>query len=133
MEIKITTFFHDGEHADFSASRMEMGNDAARITWANAKREAETTVLLPNEDALDAFRAWIKEFGAWDEKEIASWSPVECNALLIQFINGNIRELPTDDDGEIDWDKAERLANEGTIAGNIYRGDDGEIYFYMGN
>ncbi len=136
MEIDITHFIKTADPCEFSASRAELGDNAGKITWDNARREGAESPLLP-EDATDAFNAWVREFGAWEKEEIESWDAIERNALLIQLISGDLRQLESlcySDDGEygIDWGKAEELANEGTIAGNIYCGGDGRVYFYMG-
>lgn len=137
MEIDITRFVKTAEPCEFSASAMELGQDAGKITWNNAKREAADSPLLPV-DGLDEFRRWVKEFGAWSNEEIAAWDIGECNALLIQYISGDLRELESlcysdDDEYGIDWEKSEELASEGTISGNIHRGDDSRLYFYMGS
>ncbi len=141
MEIDVTRFVETADACEFSASRMELGDNAGKITWDNAKREAAESPLLPL-DATDEFNAWVRGFGAWDKEEIESWDATDRNALLIQFISGDLRQLESlcapDDESEgelygIDWQKAEALASEGTISGNIYCGDDGRVYFYMGN
>lgn len=133
MEIDITRFVKTAEPCEFSASQAELGKDAGKITWNNAKREGAESPLLAEGD-LDELRAWAKEFGAWEEEEIAAWGAVECNALLIQYISGDLRELESlcssdDDEYGIDWEKAEKLAE--SSGGNIYCGDDGRVYFSM--
>lgn len=40
MELDITSFVRDAAPFEFSASQMEMGEDAGRITWRNACEEA---------------------------------------------------------------------------------------------
>jgi hypothetical protein len=138
MEIDITDFVETAEPSEFSASVAELGQNAGKITWANAKREAQNRPFpLLMADDRDEFEAWIKGFGAWEDEEIAAWSLDECNALLIQYISGDLRELldlcPGDDEYGIDWGEARSLQEQGTISGNIYEGDDGRLYFYMGN
>ncbi len=138
MEIDITHFVKTAEPCEFSASQMELGANAGKITWENAKREAGESPLLYLEAGLGAFRSWVEGFGAWDADEIAAWTVDECNALLIQYISGNLREIEglcysDDDEYGIDWAKVEELDREGQISGSIYRGDDGRVYFYMGN
>jgi hypothetical protein len=34
---------------------------------------------------------------------------------------------------EIDWEEAEMMASAGQISGNLYKGSDDQIYFYLGN
>lgn len=141
MELDITTFVQTAETHELSASRMELGADAGKITWNNALREATAMHLrgqLIDADNRGEFESWVREFGAWDETEIATWSLDDCNALLIQYISGDLNELEslcysdTDEFG-INWKKAERLSERGTIGGNIFKGTDGRVYFYMGN
>ena len=137
MEINITHFVRTAETHELSASRAELGNDAGKITWNNAVREAATTQLISQDDR-DEFERWVREFGAWSRDEIEAWSLDECNALLIQYISGDLNELEslcysdTDEFG-IDWDEAEKLSSKGTISGNIFKGVDDHVYFYMGS
>lgn len=136
MEIDITEFVETADAYEFSASQAELGTNAGKITWSNAMAEAAERPLLITEDELDACRAWAQGFGAWDAETIAGWTAQECNALLVQYIAGALRELEATcgrDDGTIDWQKSERLCEQGAISGALYRGDDGAIYFYMGS
>jgi hypothetical protein len=100
-------------------------------------REASSTQFITAE-SRDAFERWAREFGAWDRDEIAAWSLDECNALLLQYIAGDLNKLESlcyssDEPFEINWRKAEKLSERGTISGSIYKGDDGRLYFYMGS
>jgi hypothetical protein len=137
-EIDITDFVLNVNTHDLSASVAEMGQNAGKITWANAKSEAQTYQFI-TEDNRPEFEAWVEGFGAWDEDERKSWSLDECNALLIQFIAGDMNEIEalcSDFEGEIDWDAVEQLGQAGTISSRIYGGSqsiDGRIYFYMGD
>lgn len=134
MEINITRFFNEAEPFNFSASAAERGENAGRETWANAVAEGESNAILRTPEQIEALRRYVKEFGAWEEEEIASWSDSECNALFIQLISGDMREIESvcmGDDGEIDWTEYKRLAKEGTIHGNIYRCYDGKVWYYL--
>ncbi len=137
MEIDITAFVQSAETHDLSGSVAELGKDAGKITWDNACAEARTTRFI-TADKRATFEAWVREFGAWTQEEIKAWSMTECNALLIQYISGDLNELEslcyssTDEFG-IDWAEAEKLARRGTISGNVFKGVDGHVYFYMGN
>ena len=136
MELDITDFVRNADPCEFSASRAEIGNDAAKITWNATLQEAANTQFI-TADNRDELERWVQEFGAWEQADITAWSFDECNALLIQFISGNLRELESlcfSASGEhgINWRKAGILADKGTISGNIYKGDDGRLYFYMG-
>ena len=138
MYIDITEFMRNAEPAEFSASKAELGNDAAQITWRAAKREAAESPLLKTPDDCQALRDWAAGFGAWDDDERAAWGSDDCNALLIQVISGDLRELELlcysdSDDLSIDWDEAEKLSAAGAISGGISKGYDGRVYFYMGD
>lgn len=138
MEIDITDFVRNAEPCEFSASRAELGNDAGKITWNSAKREAADSPLVSDPDALETVREWFGEFGAWDAEERATWSADDINALLIQFISGDWRELESlcysdSDEFGIDWQEAQRLSEAGTISGLIFKGDNGRVYFYAGS
>lgn len=136
MEIDVTRFFNDADPYDFSASMAERGNNAGPETWANAVREGTDAPLLTTEDELAALRDYAKRFGAWSEDEVAAWSDAECNALFIQFISGDMREIEAlcmKDDGEVDWDQYEAMASEGQISSNLFQGIDGHIYYYLGH
>jgi hypothetical protein len=135
MEIDITRFFREADAFEFSASAAERGQNVARETWLNAKREAANNPLLTTEEQLDALRDDVRGYGAWSCEEIDGWSTTECNALFVQLVSGAMRELEKlcmRDDGEIDWRRAEHLSSEGRIAGVLYRGDDGRVYYYLG-
>lgn len=134
MEIDVTALVQDQENwINYSGSRMEHGQNAGQITWRNSCKKAEEVQLLKEEEHFEEARDWFKTFGAWEDEEIANWTPQELNALLIQFVVGDLREYPTGDDGEVDWEQAEVLANQGTISGSVHPGADGKFYFYMGS
>ncbi len=137
MEIDITEFVRSAETHSLSGSVAELGKDAGKITWANACEEATSTQFI-DAGARAAFEAWAGDFGAWSKDEIAAWSLEECNALLIQYIAGDLNTLESlcysdSDEFGIDWEEAERLSQHGTIGGNIFKGVDGRVYFYMGS
>lgn len=133
MEIDITALVAERDMSEFSASRAELGNNAAKITWANAcDRASEDDPPLLSTDQLPRFRRYVKEFGAWSEEEIAAWDHGECCALMIQFAAGDVREAqsltPGDGLGDIDWPAYEKLAEEGTASGRIFTSAD-RIYY----
>lgn len=134
MEIDITNFVQNEEPYLYASSRAEWGDNVGPMTWANAVRQGAHAPLLQTPEALEALRHYVKGFGAWSEAEIAAWTNDECNALFIQLISGDLREMESlcsDEDGEIDWKRAEELAQQGTIHGNIYPGDDGRFYYSL--
>ena len=135
MEIDITDFVNSEDPRLYSASRVELGDNAAKITWnAAMSRGAEPPVMLDDADKLQALRDHVKWFGAWDEAEIAAWSDVECNALFIQLISGDMREADmTCGADEFDWERHEKNAAAGRVSGRIGQGDDGHVYYYLGD
>lgn len=131
MEIDVTEFFNAGGHMDYSASRMEMGRDAGVITWRNACEASAEYCLLDTPDKLDAVRRYFRGFGAWSDEELAAKPDRELNALLLQFIAGDIREF-SDDVSEWDWEAYRAEAATGSISGNLFEGEDNRVYFYIG-
>lgn len=130
MELDITTFYNDADTPDYSASIMEKGRLAGSLTWAAALRDGPEWNLLDTDDKRDAFRAHVKGFGAWSEEEIAAWSPEELNALCVQMIAGDMREAGMDG---FDFDWAEYESDDNDNRGCISRGDDGRVYYYLGD
>src|SRR3954470_1910087 len=132
MELDITAFVFGAEPFDFSASRAERGETAGPDTWDNAMRAAKEEWTLADAEQIDDLKAWFAEFGAWARDEIAEWDAVRCNALLIQFISGDLREAESlcsgDGPGGIDWEVYETLSREGTLSGRMFLGSDGRVY-----
>lgn len=112
---------------------MEGGENAGANTWNAAKEHAASMrpPLLATDEALAAFRDWVKDFGAWSEEEITAWDATECNALFIQFIAGDVREAGADDLESLDWDEYENDCQSGRIAGNLFRSEDGQIFYTL--
>lgn len=132
MEIEITTLSEMNCFA-LSHSAFKGGENASQNTWNASKKEAENTPLLNTPERLQAMRDFARESGGWDREEIAAWSDNELNALFLQWISGDVRELGADSLDEIDWKEAEEMQSEGKSPSNIFKGDDGNIYFYLGN
>lgn len=135
MEIDITRFVESCEPFLFSASVAEAGPNAGPNTWRNAVREGEASPLLTTERELEALRAHMRGYGAWEKAEIAAWSTAECNALFIQLVSGDMREAGMDDVflDEFDWEDHRQRCEYGEISGCIYRGDDKRIYYFLGD
>ena len=136
MEINISSLL---SRSDFvpsrcSGSAAELGEDAGHITWqASLAVAAVPPVLLDTPEKLDAMRDFARGSGGWTREEVDRWSAQEVNALFVQRIAGDIREAF--DDAELaDWDWADykERAEHGSVTSNLYRGDDGTIYFYIG-
>ena len=131
MEIDVTQFFRTAEASDFSASQMELGPNAGRITWSNAMREASDAPMLTTPEQLDALRDHAREYGAWDDAQIDAWTDDECNAFLVQEVAAAIRESDLDT-CDPDWKAYEADCDAGRASGRMGPGSDGRIWFYLG-
>ena len=134
MELDITDFFLGcDDPQQYSASVAELGRWAGRITWANACRDAKTRPLLQTTEEIAAAQKYFASMGAWSDHEIRQWSLEELNALLIQFIAGTMREGNLDSDAtQDDWEYYEALIQTGQVSGNLFKSDDGRIYYTIG-
>lgn len=130
MELDVT---HMVENADdmpeLFGSVAELGQNAAKYTWNNAKAYAEDKPLLTNDDMRDNAREFLKGFGAWEAEEIAAWTDTELNALIVQFIAGDIREMEAFDSEE----EYREASENGQVSGRLGKGDNGRWYFYVGD
>lgn len=137
MELDITDFVLEAEPFDFSASVAERGQTAGPDTWRNAMRAAKQDWTLADSEQIDDLKDWFGEFGAWDRDEIKDWDAEHCNALLIQFISGDLREAESlcsgDGPGGVDWAAYEALSQQGTVSGRMFLGDGDRVYFYVGS
>lgn len=132
MEIEITSLL-ETDCFPLSHSVAEGGENAGRNTWNNAKEQAGEAPLLKTPEELQSAREYFKSFGAWSEDEIAAWNDQEINALFLQFIAGDVREMGADSLSEIDWKEAEELQSNGQAPSNIFRSNDGRVFFYLGS
>lgn len=138
-ELNITHLFADDSAFspfDCSNNRATLGDNAGQLTWQASVETAQAIVppLLDTDEKRQEFRDYVKDFGAWTEEEIAAWNDTELNALLLQFIAADVREAFHDAEfSEWDWADYQERAERGSISGHIYRGDDGQVYFYIGN
>ena len=130
MELNITEFFRSADPAAYSASVAEIGENAGAITWQAAK-DADYTIL-DNAEKREAFRAFVRDSGGWDDTECAAFSDAELNALCIQWIAGDMREAGLEGLDSDDWATYQEMSEAGQCAGRIFRADDGQIYFYVG-
>ena len=131
MELDITEFFNNACPSYYSASRAELGDDAGRITWENSVDAADQwAAWLDTGDKREEFRAYVRTFGAWDAAEIAAWTDAELTALLIQLIAGDIRESGLQDGTS--WAEYEADAEAGRMSGNLFRAEDGRVFYYIG-
>lgn len=131
MELDITALFNECEPHRYSASRYELGERAGEITWANALEAADDYMFVDRNTRPDIV-AYVGSFGSWSIEEIAGWTDVELNALVVQFVAGDMREgalYAVDDDGEWNWDAYYEAAQAGQVASRMFKGDDGRIYY----
>ncbi len=128
-DINVNCLVDDLNPFDLSASVAERGPNAGRETWGNAMEAAGSLNL----DALtiEQLREFFGGFGAWDDEERAAWSHAEIEALTLQYVAGDLRELqslcPGDGVADVDWPEAERLAEKGTVNGNLFV-HDGQLW-----
>lgn len=131
MEINITQMFKDINHMpNLSGSIMELGANAGAYTWNNSKVYAVKYPLLKPNQIKEA-KSFFKSFGAWSKKEIDAWSDLEVQALTVQHVAGELRELAHYESLE-DYDKA---AEAGQVSGTIFQSckNENEYYIYLGN
>ena len=130
MEIKVTHMVDDADNMmELSGSVMEHGKDAARVTWNNAKTYGADRPLLTTDNERDAARDHFRGYGAWSQEEIAAWSDDELQAITCQDVAAAIREMEVANN----YADYQRLCEDGTCSGRLYKGDDNEWYFYLGD
>ena len=123
MEVKITHLM-DLDCCQFSDSIANSGLDnIGKITWDKAMSYAEDPLVTPEQQT--DLRDWIAEFGAWTRDEIRDMSDNETNALLLQFVAGEIRERESaENHGDLDqWEE--------NFGGRIYKSGS-DWYYYVG-
>jgi len=130
MELDVTHMVDDRDDmVNLSGSQAEHGQDAGKITWNNSKEYGAEHPLLTTDDMRDAARAHFGEYGAWSEEEIAAWSDDDLQAIMCQDVAAEIREMEVADD----YKDYQRLCEQGTCSGRLYKGDDDRWYFYVGS
>lgn len=135
MEICINCLINDVDPFELSSSVAERGKNAGRETWQNSLDAAKRKRVLKPDQRQNA-RDYFADFGAWDDDEINGWTHKELDALVLQYAAGDLRELQSlcagDGPGDIDWTKAERLAERGTVSGNLFV-HRGRLYISLSN
>ena len=120
----------------YSHSVHEGGENAGRNTWNAAKEAAARMLLLVTEEELEAMRGWARSSGGWEREEIAAWDADELNALFLQLVSAETREAGWDSLEDAEWDDEgsliDSLTGEPAECSNIFRGTDGNVYFYLG-
>jgi hypothetical protein len=114
MEINITEFLKQtADTKQYFNSIANSGNPSiGKVTWNNACR-AEV-LLLDTDDKIESVKRHIELFGAWERDEIDSWSVQELNGLFIQLICSELEE------------------NQSFDAGRIFKTEENEFYYYVG-
>lgn len=134
MELNITTILDTITPRDYSASVMELGQNAGAITWAHACDDA--LELFGDQFDRKEFDAYFAGFGAWSDDELSAHTDRESAALMLQFIAGDIRECEFQDwpaqFTDAWWEEYENASNIGTVSGRLFRCDDGTICYYVG-
>lgn len=130
MDINITEFFFDSTPCLYSASVAEIGQNAGAITWRHSMERATRRDILRTPDEFDAARTFIRSSGGWSDEEVNAMPEKELRAMIIQWIAGDMRECGLDTSSP-DWTEYEQQANEGNIPSNIYRADDGSVWFSL--
>ncbi len=131
MEINITKFWNEAAPRDYSASRAEFGDDAGAITWRHACEDAPDFNFLDTPDKLSAFQDYLRDMG-FSEADDAH-TDTELNALFLQCVSGDIREVPDMDIATWNWDAYLALAENGTVSSRLFRADNGDVFYYIGS
>ena len=129
MKVEVTALLAE-DLGMFSGSVFELGDNAGLITWTNAMQYAESAAIIPDANAA---REFFESFGAWSADELKEMTDQEVNALALQFIAGDLREIEdlcADENGDIDWDEYEELASAGQLSGAYYA-HEGRVYMDM--
>jgi len=131
MEINITPLLKMNCFT-LSHSCAEGGHNAGQNTWQASQDKAQEIQLLNTPEKLQAMRDFARSSGGWNSEEVSAWNENEVNALFLQWIAGDCRELGADSLDDIDWQEAEELQSAGQAPSNLFRSEAGEIYFYLG-
>ena len=137
LELDITDLLLSDAYENCSGSVAELGPNASKLTWDAAMQYATENPLISDAD-IDVAREWLGSFGAWSRDELAAKSNVEINALITQFVSGDLKQLvelapsASADMGYIDWNEAATLAEEGQVSGRAYNFADC-FYYTLGD
>lgn len=130
-QIKITKFFSEAEPFKYSHSIAEGGPTAGKDTWSAAVADAnQYAYLLDTPDKCATFKEHMKGMGFSEADEMDVWPHEQLVALFVQLISGDIRESGITENSADEFAAWEARADGG---GRMYRGDDGEVYYYLGD
>lgn len=130
--LDITDFFRAENAGDFSASSYELGEQAGVITWNNAKTAAlDYAAQWITDESREEIADFVRYFGSLSADAIAAWSDTQLCAFLIQFISGDIREFQGL--AREEWSEYEEFQQAGLVSSRLFRGNDGRIYYFIGD
>ena len=127
MEMNVSNVVNGIRPMNYSASIMEIGQDAGTITWSNAIDDSDH--LIQGYDRAATIEHFA-DYGAWSSDELNASDDTELKAMLLQEIAAEMREH----DITMFWDKEQwgEYMNSDN-AGRLFMGDDEQIYFYIGS
>lgn len=135
MELNITDIVRDLAPRDYQASIADIGPDAGPRTWAAALEDAPE--LLREVYDREAFHAFFRGFGAWDDADLTAHTEADDMALMLQFIAADLREVEYIDAEPFTeewWTEFERECERGNASGRLGRGvGSGTVYYYIGS
>jgi hypothetical protein len=137
MEIDITDLLanHAKDRICYASSIAEYGScSVAKETFNNSCELAREEPPLRTVAELEALIDHLTRAGFSESPELRDRPLYELNALFIQLVMGDMREMGDPDptpEGLSDPDLLEAQM-EGRCPSNIYAGDDGRIYYYLG-
>lgn len=125
LELNITDFFKTENPCDYSDSIAHSGQqNIGQITYNNALNSDYDFISPLSDTETQELRDFFLSSGAWEKEEISNWSAQELNALLIQFISGDLQEQ-TDKNGNI-------YAENNSIANTIFQDENGGVWYSFG-
>ena len=132
-EIEITRLFADASAFvpfDLSNNPATLGDNAGQVTWSASLETSDEIMLIDSAERKEAFKDFVQSSGGWKREEIDAWSDRELNALLLQWIAGDVREAFGDADfADWDWNDYRKDAEAGQVSSRLWRADDGKVYF----
>ena len=131
MELDITDFFLGcDDPQQYSASNAELGAIAWQVTWRNATETARDVPLLRTQEEIAAAQKYFASMGEWSKHEVRQWPLEELNAMLIQDIASSMREGNLNSHATPEnWEYYAALTHTGQVSGNLFKSDDGRIYY----
>ena len=140
MNIDVTSLFYSDTWA-LSGSQATHGANAGPSTWQASVAEAVERPILSTPKELDALRDHVRAMGLSankdDDGNEVERDATECNALLVQMVSLDKREMGLDEaeqgeDADLWASIADDMA-EGCIPSNMFRTEDGRVFYYLGN